>query len=214
MGGATGVQEGYTSASVTSTKENIGVEHGATIGTSFTNTTTTFGVQIDPMVQYASQHIEYRQRYSNEDYGAGTVSGGFTAKATIYKCPVLLTYSLPLTTKLSSMFGLGVQCGFRMSTKAQGSVSIVSDSGSVACGGAELNSDFLDTPVWGISAMSAVDYVLGRSWTLRTELRLEHDFNPVTIMPVYDIVDARPYTVESRISPTRLTFAVALLFGK
>ncbi len=207
------LQKGQQTGPVESSSNGLGYAYGLTTGGSFN---AKIGLQFDPGFRTSSltQNVNVPMMVQGQ---LGTFVGSARTVATMLDLPLLVTSKRVLSPKVSTMFGVGPHLGFRYSTTndVNGVVTIVegSDAGKSAQVTTSGTTSFEDDPIIGATAMAALDLTVAEAVTIRSELRLQHDFTSV-LMAGYEFGQFGPRynIITSDLPPTRLTLSIAVLF--
>ncbi len=205
---------GQETGPVVNSTNKIGSVYGVTVGGRFNEKV---GLQADMTIRMASISQEtratfYQNGYYNFDGTVGT-------SATVMELPLLLTLSKSISERSRPILGIGAHLGFRTSTSSTingvvtkldgegvGQTAPVSEKGS--------SSRFSDEPIIGFSALAGGDYKLSDDWSVRGELRFQHDFVN-DYMGAYQIGSSGTSSavMTAELPQTRVSIALSLLFA-
>ncbi|MDZ4745641.1 MAG: hypothetical protein SGJ05_06525 [bacterium] len=203
---------GSESGPVTNSTSGVGGVYGVTFGGRFSEKA---GLQTDIMVRSASILQEVDATFRNGD-NYFRFDGTIDASATVVEVPLLLTLSKPINEHLTPILGIGGHMGFRTSTSSTiaGTLTQVDGegAGNSAAVSKKSSGGTSEDPLAGLSALVGLDYKLSEDWSIRGEMRFQHDFVN-TRLSSYSIGDSYlSPDVTAYLPQTRLTLALALLF--
>jgi hypothetical protein len=207
------IQGGKETGSVQSSSNGLGFTYGVSAGLPISEK---IGLQVDPAFRTASlaQTVAYPLYISEIPY---RIQAEASTVATIFECPLLLTSRKSINERFRTMFGAGVNFGFRTSTSGevvgtataiegpQAGVSAPIQPVSVSAG-----SD--DSILFGIVLMGACDMMVSGPISVRGEVRFQHDFLNDQ-MSAYAFRGSSGSYITAEYPPTRLSVGVAVLFG-
>ena len=168
--------DGQETGPVANSTNNIGSVYGVTVGERFNEKV---GLQADMTIRTASISQETRATFYQN--GCYNVDGTVGTAATVIEMPLLFTLSKPMGENFRPIIGIGARPGFRMSTSnmINGTVTKLDGEGagqSAPISGKGASNRFSDEPIIGISAIAGGDYKFTEDWSVRGELRFQHDF--------------------------------------
>lgn len=206
---------GQETGPVTSSASHIGGVYGMSFGGRFSDKV---GLQTDITVRHAGLTQDVRAIFAQ----GGTTyqfDGTIEGTAQIVEMPLLLVLGRRLEGPIQPFIGVGGSLGFRYSQKAvlAGTLTVLDGEGvgmRLPANESSSSSYFSDDPLIGFAALFGADYTLAPDWSLRGELRFNHDFMN-DYLGAYQI--GRNYStsadVTSELPTTRLTLAVSLVFA-
>lgn len=204
---------GKETGPITNSTNRIGSVYGVTVGGRFNEKV---GLQADATIRTTTLSQEVRTVFPKNGYYA--FDGTVETSTTIVEVPVMLVLSKPVNTNFRPLIGIGSHLGFRtaLTGTVKGTATKLEGEGAgqtVPISEKSAASNQSDDPIIGVSAIVGGDYRLGEDWSVRGELRFQHDIlNDGPTGFQIGRSNSSP-VITSELPPTRLSVAVSIVFA-
>ena len=205
---------GEETGPVTSSTNNLGSAFGITFGGRFNERV---ALQTDLSVRTASITQEAHAPFFQRD--SYIFDGTLFGSATVVEVPVQIILSKSQDLAFRPFIGIGAHLGLRTSSSGtiDGYVTKLEGEGagqSVRLSETILPSEISEDPFFGFSAIFGLDYKISKSWSIRGDLRFQHDFvNDYLIGYQIGTVYRYSADITAELPTTRLSVALSLLFA-
>lgn len=204
------------SGPVTSSSNHIGGVYGMSFGGRLSDNV---GLQTDVTVRHVGLTQDVRAHFV-QDGTALQLEGTVESTAQIVEIPLLLVLRRRIDGPIQPFFGVGGSLGVRFSRSAAmaGNITVLDGEAagmSLPVAERTSSSHFSEEALYGFAAMCGADYAFAQDWSLRGELRFNHDFTNDRLgsYRVGSSFNGTTAYVRSELPATRLMFVVSLLFS-